>query len=75
MDSSGKLRCAKQGGGTIRDQYGNVLCGVGYCAAEDTGRLLCSTRPYGNVTRDSYGKVTCAGGCQEAQAQLCEDLR
>jgi len=75
MDSSGKLRCARQGGGVIRDQYGNALCGVGYCAADDTGRLLCSTKPGGDVARDSYGKVRCAGGCQDAQAQLCEDLR
>ena len=74
MDSNGKLHCAKHGGGVIRDEYGNVLCGVGYCAAEDTGRMLCSTRPGGNVARDSYGKVTCAGGCQDAQPQLCEDL-
>ena len=75
MDANGKLRCSKTGGGLIRDQYGNLLCGIGYCAADDTGRLLCSTRSGGNVGRDSYGKVTCEGGCQDAQAQLCEDLR
>ena len=75
MDSYGKLHCAKQGGGVIRDQYGNVLCGVGYCTADDTGRLLCSTIPGGNIARDSYGKVTCEEGCHDAQAQLCEDLR
>ncbi|HEY1435958.1 MAG TPA: hypothetical protein VGG82_00515 [Casimicrobiaceae bacterium] len=74
MDSNGKLHCAKPGAGVLRDQYGNVLCGVGYCAADDTGRMLCSTRPGGNVTRDSYGKVTCADGCQDAKAQLCEAL-
>jgi hypothetical protein len=74
-DSYGKVRCAQPGGGVIRDQHGNVLCGVGYCATDDTGRALCSTRPGGNVARDWYNKVTCAGGCQAAQAQLCEDLR
>ena len=75
MDSYGKLHCAKKGGGVIRDQYGNVLCGVGYCAGDETGRLLCSTRPGGSVARDSYGKVVCEGGCRDAEAQLCEDLR
>jgi hypothetical protein len=75
MDANGKLRCSKTGGGLIRDQYGNLLCGVGYCAADDTGRMLCSTIPGGNVGRDSYGKVTCEGGCHDALAQLCEDLR
>ena len=59
----------------IRDQYSNVLCGVGYCAADDTGRMLCSTMPGGNIARDSYGKVTCEEGCHDAQARLCEDLR
>jgi hypothetical protein len=75
MDSDGKVHCAKQGGGVIRDQYGSVRCGVGHCAADDTGRLLCSTTPGGNVARDSYGKVTCEGGCYDAQTQLCVDLR
>ena len=75
MDSYGKLRCAKKGGGLIRDEYGNVLCGVGYCAADDTGRLLCSPIPGGNVARDSYGKVTCEGDAGMSQALLCEDLR
>ena len=75
MDSNGKLHCAKRGGGVIRDEYGNVRCGVGYCTADDRGRLLCSTTLGGNVARDSYGKVTCEGGCQDAQAPLCEDLR
>ena len=74
MDSNGKLHCAKRGGGAIRDEYGNVRCGVGYCTADDTGRLLCSTTLGGNITRDSYGKVTCEEGCREAQAQLCQDL-
>ena len=61
----------------IRDQYGNVLCGVGYCAADDTGRLLCSTIPSGNVARDSYGKVTCGGDARmhkRSCARTCGDL-
>jgi hypothetical protein len=74
-DSYGKVHCARPGGGVLRDQYGKVVCGVGYCAADDTGRVLCSTRPGGGVARDSYGKVTCTEGCREGQAQLCEDLR
>ncbi len=75
MDSNGKLHCAKRGGGVMRDQYGNVVCGVGYCAADDTGHMLCSTIPGGNVARDWYSKVTCEGECHDAQAQLCEDPR
>ena len=74
-DPYGNVKCAKRGGHVMHDHYGEVLCGVGYCAADDTGRVLCSTRPNGRAERDSYGKVTCEEGCQDAQAQLCEEMR
>ncbi len=75
MDSYGKVHCAKRGGGVIRDQYGNVLCGVGYCAADDTGRLLCSTIPGGNVTQGLVRQGHMRGGVPGCTSQLCEDLR
>jgi hypothetical protein len=39
MDPYGKVFCAKDGGGAMREQYGTVVCGIGYCAADDTGRI------------------------------------
>ena len=65
MDEYGKVYCAKEGGGAMREQYGKVVCGIGYCAADDMGRVKCSTRPGGAALMDSNGKVQCAGGCQD----------
>ena len=31
MDEYGKVYCAKEGGGAMREQYGKVVCGIGYC--------------------------------------------
>ena len=74
-DQYGKVFCAKEGGGAMRDQDGKVKCGVGYCAADDQGRMQCSTRPGGGAATDSNGKVKCLGGCKRATAQLCEAAR
>jgi len=67
--------CAKAGGGAIRDQYGDVKCGVGYCATDDLGQVMCSTQQGGGAARDSFGKVQCLGGCQSAARQYCEAAR
>jgi hypothetical protein len=56
----------------MREQYGKVVCGVGYCAADDVGRVKCSARPGGSALMDTNGKVVCAGSCQDASVQLCE---
>ena len=32
MDRYGKVFCAKEGGGAMKDEVGSVKCGVGYCA-------------------------------------------
>jgi hypothetical protein len=75
MDQYGKVFCAKEGGGAVRDSSGNVQCGVGHCAADDGGRIRCSTKPGGGATIDSSGKVKCLGGCKSATQQLCEVAR
>ena len=73
LDEYGKAYCAKVGGGAMREQYGKVVCGIGYCAADEMGRVKCSTRPGGGALIDSNGKVQCAGGCQDGSAQFCEE--
>ena len=74
-DQYGKVFCAREGGGAMKDRDGKVKCGVGYCATDDQARTQCSTRPGGGAERDSKGKVTCLGGCKRATAQLCEAAR
>ena len=75
MDPYGKVFCAREGGGAMREQFGAVVCGIGYCAADDTGRIRCSTRPGGGAAMDAYGKVQCLEGCHDASAQYCEQAR
>jgi hypothetical protein len=72
MDEYGKVYCAREGGGAMREQYGRVVCGIGYCAADDTGRIKCSTRPGGMALMDINGRVLCTGSCQDASPQFCE---
>jgi len=72
MDQYGKVLCAKEGGGAVRDRYGNVKCGLGSCATDDMGQVKCSSQPGGGAIIDSNGKVKCLGGCQDASSQLCE---
>jgi len=57
MDPYGKVFCAREGGGAMREQYGAVVCGIGYCPAADTERIRCSTRPDGGAAMGAYGKV------------------
>jgi hypothetical protein len=33
--------------------YGTVVCGIDYCAADDAGRVKCSTRPGGDAAMDA----------------------
>ena len=71
-DQSGKVLCAREGGGAMRDQNGDVKCGVGYCAADDQGQIKCSRKQGGGATPDSYGNVKCLDGCESGTRQLCE---
>jgi hypothetical protein len=32
----GKVFCAKEGGAAMREQYGTVVCGIGYCDEQDS---------------------------------------
>ena len=49
------------GGDCIRDQYGQVFCGRGYCAIDQSGKPYCS-KAGGGLGRDQYGSVVCGIG-------------
>jgi hypothetical protein len=38
-------------------RYGDVKCGVGYCAIDDEGQIHCSRTRGGSAATDSYGNV------------------
>jgi hypothetical protein len=75
MDQYGKVLCAREGGGAIRDRNGVVRCGAGMCAVDDEGRVMCSSRPGGGAAMDSYGKVQCLGACEVGTEARCEAAR
>ena len=37
----------------MKDNVGNVKCGVGYCAMDDQGLWRCSKKPGGGASIDS----------------------
>jgi hypothetical protein len=45
----------------IKDQYGNVTCGKGQCATDQSGKVFCA-RDGGGAMRDQYGDVKCGVG-------------
>jgi hypothetical protein len=75
MDQYGKVRCAREGGGAIRDRFGVVKCGVGMCALDSYGQVKCSAQAGGGALLDSYGEVKCLGACQDGTEQRCETPR
>ena len=40
----------------MKDEVGNVKCGVGYCAVDDRGLVRCSKKPGGEASIDSLGQ-------------------
>jgi hypothetical protein len=39
------------------------------------GKVTCSSQPGGQVTQDVNGKIMCVGGCEEASASNCQQLK
>jgi hypothetical protein len=48
-------------GDCIRDVDGQVFCGRGSCAVDQSGKAFCA-RPGGDVARSQYGYVLCGIG-------------
>ena len=67
----GDVVCTKPGGGMMSDQYGEQLCGPGYCVKDQRGNVLCSRQPRGGATVDQSGKAVCAGGCVPGTKEAC----
>ncbi len=74
-DLSGNTSCPPMGGELHVTLAGQAVCGKGRCVRDLFGKITCSVVPAGPVTQDVYGKVTCAGGCEDASAANCLQLR
>ena len=54
---------------------GQAVCGKGHCVRDLFGKVTCSSQPGGQVTQDVNGKIMCVGGCEEASASNCQQLK
>lgn len=70
-DALGKVSCAPTDGGVERNNFGEPLCGPGYCMRDWKGDVFCSKTPRGASDVDRYGEPVCTGGCVPGQAALC----
>lgn len=70
-DALGKVSCAPADGGVERNNFGEPLCGPGYCMRDWKGDVFCAKTPRGASDVDRYGEPVCVGGCMPGQAALC----
>lgn len=70
-DALGAVSCAPTDGGIDVNNYGQPLCGPGYCLRDWKGDVFCSTTPRGPSHQDIHGQPVCTGGCVAGQAALC----
>lgn len=66
--------CPPPNGGIAADTRFNLVCGIGWCAADTRGRIKCSRVPGGAAIVDQNGKILCVGGCMEASPSLCQRI-
>ncbi len=74
-DLEGTISCPPMGGEVYMTLAGKAVCGKGRCVRDMFGKVTCSSQPAGQITQDPNGKVMCAGGCEEASASFCQQLK
>ena len=74
-DLSGTISCPPLGGEVYVTLAGQAVCGKGRCFRDINGKITCSSQPAGQIQVDVSGKIMCAGGCEEASAAYCQQLR
>lgn len=74
-DRNGRVfRAAERGGTAVRDEQGEIVCGVGRCVQDIlSGQIMCSREPGGDAVRTLDG-VKCLGGCEPATPAYCEGI-
>jgi hypothetical protein len=72
INSLGKPVCAPPMGGITKDKYGQPVCGMGQCLANNLGNIVCSAQKGGYSTIDLRGQTVCTGGCIPASASSCQ---
>ena len=72
-DRNGKVFCAAERYGTaVRDDRGEIVCGLGSCVEDIlSGKIMCSREPGGDAMKTLDG-VRCLGRCEPATPAYCE---
>ena len=53
------------------DQYGQLVCGPGYCVKDLHGDIYCSSAARGAASVDISGNPVCSDNCMRASTSLC----
>jgi hypothetical protein len=71
-DRNGVVFCSQHpGGGAVRDNSGQVVCGNGQCRRDRAGNARCSNQVGGGAETDYTGAVKCLGGCEAPSDNKC----
>ena|SRR5678815_2455065 len=70
-DRNGVVFCWHPGGGAVRDNSGQVVCGNGQCRRDRAGNVRCSNQVGGGAETDYTGAVKCLGGCEAPSDNKC----
>lgn len=70
-DALGHWFCAPRDGGVEVNNFGQPLCGPGYCTRDWKGDVFCAATPRGASDKNLHGQPVCTGGCVPGQAALC----
>jgi hypothetical protein len=71
-DRNGVVFCSQHpGGGAVRDNSGQVVCGNGQCRRDRSGNVRCSNQVGGGAETDYTGAVKCLGGCEAPSDNKC----
>ena len=72
---SGTISCPPLGGDIHVNLSGQAVCGKGRCVRDVFGKVTCSSQPGGQATQDVNGRIMCVGGCEEASASYCQQMK
>jgi hypothetical protein len=77
-DEQGNIVCSKFGGGdAFLDRTSKqIVCGKGHCQVDYYKKavITCAKTEDGVAAFDRQGRVVCSGGCEPANASMCEKL-
>ena len=77
LDKLGNVSCSRYlFGDAVLDKNGSTVCGKGKCVLSTRfDSFYCSAIEAGGAAIDRLGAVKCYGGCELANASMCERVK